>query len=54
MVSTTNRPDVVEYPDTGATLVVLVEQRLAYPPGADARQQPVIAEAMRVAADRDA
>jgi hypothetical protein len=24
-------PDVVEYPDTGATLVVLAEQRLAYP-----------------------
>ena len=36
--STTNRPDVVEYPDTGATLVVLDEQRLAYPHGADAHQ----------------
>jgi uncharacterized cupin superfamily protein len=54
VVSTTNRPDVVEYPDTGATLVVLAEQRLAYPHGADADQKPVIAEAMRAAADRDA
>jgi uncharacterized cupin superfamily protein len=54
VVSTTNRPDVVEYPDTGATLVVLAEQRLAYPHGADAHQKPVIAEAMRAAADRDA
>jgi uncharacterized cupin superfamily protein len=54
VVSTTNRPDVVEYPDTGATLVVLNEQRLAYPRGADAEQKPVIAEAMLAAADRDA
>jgi uncharacterized cupin superfamily protein len=54
VVSTTNRPDVVEYPDSGATLVVLAEQRLAYPRGADAHQQSVIAEAMRAAADRDA
>src|SRR5580704_7200754 len=53
VVSTTNRPDVVEYPDTGATLVVLAQQRLAYPQGADADQQPVIAKAMRAAADRD-
>ena len=53
VVSTTNRPDVVEYPDTGATLVVLAEHRLAYPQGADAHQQPVIAEAMRAAVDRD-
>jgi uncharacterized cupin superfamily protein len=52
MVSTTNRPDVVEYLDTGATLVVLAEQRLAYPNGADADQKPVIAEALRAAADR--
>jgi uncharacterized cupin superfamily protein len=54
MVSTTNRPDVVEYPDTAARLVVLADQRLAYPRGADADQKPVIAEAMRAAADRDA
>jgi uncharacterized cupin superfamily protein len=54
VVSTTNRPDIVEYSDTGATLVVLAEQRLAYPYGADAHQKPVIAEAMRAAADRDA
>jgi uncharacterized cupin superfamily protein len=54
VVSTTTRPDIVEYPDTGATLVVLAEQRLASPHGADAHQQPVIAEAMRAAADRDA
>jgi uncharacterized cupin superfamily protein len=54
VVSTTNRPDVVEYPDTAATLVVLAEQRLAYPHGAAADQKPVIAEAMRAAADRDA
>ena len=54
VVSTTNRPDVVEYPDTGATLVVLAEQRLAYPLGADTQQKPIVAEAMRAAADRDA
>ncbi len=54
VVSTTNRPDVVEYPDTGATLVVVAEQRLAYPQGADADQKPVITEAMRPASDRDA
>jgi uncharacterized cupin superfamily protein len=53
VVSTTNRPDVVEYPDTDATLVVLAEQRRAYPHGADAEQKPVIDEAMRAAADRD-
>jgi uncharacterized cupin superfamily protein len=53
-VSTANRPDVVEYPDTGATLVVLADQRLIYPHGADVDQQPVIAEAMRAAADGDA
>jgi uncharacterized cupin superfamily protein len=54
VVSTTNRPDIVEYPDTGATLVVLAEQRLAYPHGADAEHEPVIAAAMRAAAERDA
>jgi uncharacterized cupin superfamily protein len=54
VVSTTNRPDVVEYPDTAATLVVLAEQRLAYPGDADADPKPVIAEAMRAAAERDA
>jgi uncharacterized cupin superfamily protein len=54
VVSTTNRPDLVEYPDTGSTLVVLAEHRLAYPHGADADQEPVIAEAMRAASDRDA
>ena len=54
VVSTTNRPDVVEYPDTAATLVVLAGQRLAYPHGADADQKPVIAQAMRAAAERDA
>ena len=54
VVSTTNRPDVVEYLDTAATLVVLAEQRLAYPHGAESDQKPVIAEAMRAAADRDA
>ena len=53
VVSTTNRPDIVEYPDTGATLVVLGEQRLAYPQGANADQKPIIAEAMRAAADPD-
>ena len=53
VVSTTNRPDVVAYPDTGAMLVVLAEQRLAYPPGAGADQTPIVAEAMRAAADRD-
>jgi uncharacterized cupin superfamily protein len=54
VVSTTNRPDVVEYPDTAATLVVLAEQRLAYPHGADADQKALVAEALRAAADRDA
>jgi uncharacterized cupin superfamily protein len=53
VVSTTNRPDIVEYPDTGATLVVLGQQRLAYPRGANADQKPIIAEAMRAAADPD-
>jgi uncharacterized cupin superfamily protein len=52
VVSTTNRPDVVEYPDTGATLVVVGERRLAYAQGADAEREAVIAEAMRAAADR--
>ena len=52
VVSTTNHPDVVEYPDTGATLVVLAEQRLAYPQGARADQMLAVAEAMRAAADR--
>lgn len=52
VLSTTNRPDVVEYLDTGATLVTLTAQRLAYPHGADVQQLPVIAEAMRAAADR--
>jgi uncharacterized cupin superfamily protein len=54
VVCTTNRPDIVAYPDTGATLLVLAEQRLAYPPGADADQTPVLVEAMRAASDRDA
>jgi uncharacterized cupin superfamily protein len=51
VVSTTNGPDVVEYPDTGGTLVVLAEQRLAYPQQADVDQGTVVREAMR-AADR--
>jgi uncharacterized cupin superfamily protein len=54
VVSTTTRPDVVEYPDTGATLLVLTEQRLAYPRGADAHQKPIVDEAMRAAADATA
>ncbi len=54
VVSTTNRPDIVEYPDTGATLVVLADERLAYPRGADAEQMLLVTEAMRAAADRDA
>jgi uncharacterized cupin superfamily protein len=53
VVSTTNRPDFVEYPDTGARLVVLAEQRLAYRQGADADPTSVIAETMRATADRD-
>jgi uncharacterized cupin superfamily protein len=51
VVSTTNCPDVVEYPDTDATLVVLAERRLVYPHGAEALQETVISEAMRAAAD---
>jgi len=54
VVSTTNRPDLVEYPDIAATLVVLADARRAYPDGADAEQMTLIAEAMRAAADRDA
>jgi uncharacterized cupin superfamily protein len=54
VVSTTTRPDIVEYPDTGATLVVLADQRRAYPHGVEAQQMPVIVEAMRAAAERDA
>ena len=54
VVSTTNSPDVIEYPDTGATLVVLAGERRAYPSGADSDQMLVIDEAMRAAADRDA
>jgi uncharacterized cupin superfamily protein len=51
VVSTTHRPDVVEYPDTGATLVVLAHQRVAYPDRAEADQEPIIEQAMRAAAD---
>src|ERR1700760_4230025 len=39
VVSTTNRPDIVEYPDTGATLLVHADQRLAFPSGASADQK---------------
>lgn len=53
IVSTTNRPDVVEYADIGASLVVLAERRLAYRSGAEAHAQPVIADAMRAAAEHD-
>lgn len=53
VVSTTNLPDVVEYPDVGATLVVLAQHRLAFPRGADVQQKQMIAEAMRAAADHD-
>jgi uncharacterized cupin superfamily protein len=54
VISTTNGPDVVEYPDTGATLVVLTEQRLAFAHGAEADQQSIVVDAMRLAADPDA
>ena len=53
VVSTANRPDVVEYPDTGAMLVVLGERRLAYQHGTDADPKSLVVEAMRAAADRD-
>jgi hypothetical protein len=43
---------VVEYLDTGARLVVMPEQRLAYPDGADAPQKPIVEEAMRAARER--
>lgn len=52
VVSTANGPDVVAYPDTGATLVVLSEQRLAYPRDGAAAHMTVVADAMRAAADR--
>lgn len=54
VVCTTRRPDVVEYPDTGATLVVLADQRLAYANGAEGPQQETVARAMRAAAQRSA
>jgi uncharacterized cupin superfamily protein len=54
VVSTTNSPDVLEYPDTGTTLVVLDEERVAYPNGAAADQSPLIVEAFRAALERDA
>ena len=54
VVSTTNGPEIVEYPDIGATLVVLADQRRIYPHDADVEQRSVIAEAMRAAADHDA
>lgn len=54
VVSTKNRPDVVEYLDIEATLVVLADQRRVYPHGADADQKAVIGEAMRAAVDLDA
>jgi uncharacterized cupin superfamily protein len=50
VISTTHRPDVVEYPDIGATLVVLAEQRKAFPDGADADQRSIVDAAMRAAA----
>jgi uncharacterized cupin superfamily protein len=52
VVSTANLPDVLEYPDTGATLVVLPEQRRGYPHGADTDQKTLMDEAMRAAAER--
>ncbi len=54
VVSTTNSPDVVEYPNTGATLVVLSDQRLIYPSGTGEDPTPLIADAMRALPDRDA
>jgi uncharacterized cupin superfamily protein len=53
VVSPTHRPDVVEYPDIGATLVVLAERRKAFPAGADAEQTSIVDEAMRAAANQD-
>jgi uncharacterized cupin superfamily protein len=53
VVSTANRPDVVSYPDTGATLVVSEDGRAAYPEGTAGDQQALIAEAMRAAAERE-
>ncbi len=54
VVSTANSPDVVEYPDTGATLVVLSEQRQIYPRGTGEDPTPAIADAMRELQDRHA
>jgi uncharacterized cupin superfamily protein len=53
VVSTTNLPDVLEYPDTGATLVILPEERLAYPHDSDADQTALMVEAMQAAAERN-
>lgn len=53
VVSPTHRPDVVEYPDIGAILVVLAERRKAFPAGADAEQKSIVDEAMRAAANQD-
>ncbi len=49
MLSTTNRPDIVEYPDVGGTLLVLDGQRRAYRDRAETDQTSVIADAFRAA-----
>lgn len=49
VVSTTNRPDVLEYPDIGATYVVLEDRRRAY--SNDTDKDAVIDDAMRAAGD---
>jgi uncharacterized cupin superfamily protein len=53
VVSTTHGPDVVEYHDTGATLVVFAEHRVAYTRGAEVDPKAVIDEAMGAALDTD-
>ena len=49
VVSTKNLPDIVRYPDTGATLTVLDQERVAYSAGAEASLEAVVMEAMLAA-----
>lgn len=52
MISTANLPEVVVYPETGATLVALDEDALAFPSGAANPRSQVVEEAFRAAARR--
>lgn len=49
MVSTANLPDIVVYPETGATLVALDRDVLAFPNDAVSPRSQVVEEAFRAA-----